>query len=77
MMLARLGSRDRRIDRAHDNMMRAIDLEEAEALRSCETWLELDQLSIRMNERRLGVSVRADNLCARWHARVMAMENDE
>lgn len=65
-------SRGRRIDRALSSVLETIERQHDEALDRFinPSWRVLDELSIEFDRRRIGAYVRADNLCAKWHARV-------
>ena len=59
------GSRSRRIDRALSNVLDRIYDDEQEQMQSCNTWTEIDRLSIRMNSRRTNAYAKAEKLHAK------------
>ena len=69
-------SRDRRINRALSSVLQSIDDRAQREHGACETWADLDNLSIRTNSLRNYAYKRAKALQAKWEARVAAWEDE-
>ena len=69
-------SRDRRINRALSSVLQSIDDRAQREHGACETWADLDNLSIRTNSLRNYAYKRAKALKAKWEARLAAWEDE-